>query len=406
MPQRDLAESAAMTSFLLVLALWAAALQFPPFPQAASGEKPPIPPGSYAGTAACRPCHRDKVDTFLRTAHHLDSRLGDTSSVDGDFTPGRNRLNTSNPFVYFTMEARPGGLFVNATSGNPPQTRTERIDIVTGSDRKGQTYLYWKGEQLFELPVSLWAAQKAWVNSPGYVNGTVNFERPIPPRCLDCHATYFEWRTATANSYNRTGVILGIECEKCHGPGRSHIAARQAKKPIAAPAHDVVNMRKLVRDRQIDLCATCHAGGMRPIAPAFSYVPGEPISGYLESLPTSQPLAAEVHGNQVGLLKSSRCYRQSESMTCSTCHDVHTPQRDTTALSGACQSCHKVEACKMFAKAGPKIASRCVDCHMPNQRSGVISVMGASSMMIPDVRTHAIKIYPDASAAVLRTMAQ
>ena len=33
-------------------------------------------------------------------------------------------------------------------------SRTERIDIVTGIARKGQSYLFWKGDELFQLPVT------------------------------------------------------------------------------------------------------------------------------------------------------------------------------------------------------------------------------------------------------------
>ncbi len=73
-------------------------------------------------------------------------------------------------------------------SRQPPQqkTRTERIDIVTGSGIKGQTYLYWKGDQLFQLPVSYWTDLKRWITSPGYTEGVANFDRPIVPRCLEC----------------------------------------------------------------------------------------------------------------------------------------------------------------------------------------------------------------------------
>jgi len=387
------------------IAWWTAAMLQGPMVFSANA-KPPMAPGSYAGTDACRPCHKGLVEGFLKNAHHLDSSLGTPESVLGDFTPGHNRLDTRDPNVFFTMESRPAGLFVVATSGAPPQqtTRAERIDIVTGSGRKGQTFLFWKHDDLFELPVSVWSAQKAWVNSPGYPSGLVNFDRPIGGRCLECHSTYFEARPSTMNTFNQTNFVLGIECEKCHGPGRSHIAAR-SKRPPAGP--DVVNTGKVGRDLQVDLCATCHAGGIRPTSPAFSYIPGKPLTDYFEPLPGNVAPTAEVHGNQVALMKSSRCYQASGTMTCSTCHNVHVPQRDVAAFAPRCQSCHKVEACRLFPTAGQKIASRCVDCHMPNMRSGVIAVAGAASTMLaPDVRTHAIKIYREASNAVLRKLAQ
>ncbi|MGB8836495.1 MAG: hypothetical protein WCC67_07105, partial [Candidatus Acidiferrales bacterium] len=101
---------------------------------------------------------------------------------------------TSDPDLHFRMDAKETGFYETGVFWQPPdqKTRTERIDIVTGSGDKGQTYLYWKGEQLFQLPVSYWTDLKGWITSPGYSEGVADFDRPILPRCLECHATYFE----------------------------------------------------------------------------------------------------------------------------------------------------------------------------------------------------------------------
>ncbi len=65
---------------------------------------------------------------------------------------------------------------------------------MIGSGVRGQSYLYWHGDQLYELPVSYWSDGSRWINSPGYKNGTMNFSRAAIPRCLECHATYIEPR--------------------------------------------------------------------------------------------------------------------------------------------------------------------------------------------------------------------
>ena len=110
----------------------------------------------YVGDAACRSCHREKVDSYLVTAHHLTSQPADQKSILGRFTEGDNILKTSNPELFYRMEANPRGQFQAAVIGIPPDTtsRTERFDLVIGSGGKGQTYLYWKGEELFQLPVT------------------------------------------------------------------------------------------------------------------------------------------------------------------------------------------------------------------------------------------------------------
>ena len=115
------------------------------------------------------------------------------------------------------MDKSDAGYFQTAVTGTPPEvsSQTERIDLVVGSSRKGQSYLYWKSDQLFELPVSYWTALRQWVNSPGYRDGFADFDRPIVPRCLECHATYFE-ALRPDNHYNQANFIVGIACEKCH----------------------------------------------------------------------------------------------------------------------------------------------------------------------------------------------
>lgn len=386
-----------------------------PAPQAPPGLRSAMPglksamaPGSYAGTEACQPCHAARVASYLTTAHQKTSSLATRDTVGGRFASDANTLKTSNPQLSFRMEERPDGLYQvemrTGTPGAPPAAvRAERMDVVTGSGRKGQTYLYWKGDQLFELPVSYWTELHAWVNSPGFQNGDANFSRTIPPRCLECHATYIETKAGTIANYDRAGFMPGIGCEKCHGPARDHIARHRstAKESIT---RDVINTGRLPRERQIDLCATCHSGGTVSTAPAFSYLPGQPLNDYFVRAPGAPAGSAEVHGNQVALLQSSKCYQAASTMTCSTCHDVHAPQRDLDALAARCQTCHKVAACKIFPKAGAKIATRCISCHMPNQQSAIITLTASDSSMKPSVRNHAIKVYPEESAAVLKSL--
>jgi hypothetical protein len=79
----------------------------------------------------------------------LTSQPADQNSILGRFTEGDNILKTSNPELFYRMEANPRGQFQAAVMGIPPDTtsRTERFDLVIGSGGKGQTYLYWKGEE-------------------------------------------------------------------------------------------------------------------------------------------------------------------------------------------------------------------------------------------------------------------
>jgi hypothetical protein len=288
-------------------------------------------------------------------------------------------------------------LFESAIWGIPPSTtaQTEPIDLVIGSGRKGQTYLYWKGNRLFQLPVSYWIKLGHWVNSPGYVDGYADFDRPVMPRCLECHGSYAQSLPGPQpeNQYNKSSLVLGVSCERCHGPGREHVARHQSSEHVSDEA--IVNPAKLARDRDVEVCAQCHAGMRYPIAPAFSCIPGEPLDKYLDADRADPNARIDVHGGQVALLQRSRCYQSSGTMTCSTCHDVHQPQRDASAFSSHCLSCHQAKDCSMHSKLGPEISGQCVDCHMPVQESKAIATDSNGKRIQARVRTHWIRVYPD-----------
>jgi len=380
--------------------LFAAVVLFALLTVAASSKKEPIPPEDYVGDNKCLACHADK-QTYLQTAHHLTSSLPTRQTIKGNFKHGQNVLKTTTPDLSFRMDATANGFTETAVIGAAPDAirHTERLGLVIGSGRKGQTYLYWKGDRLFELPVSYWTELNSWVNSPGYVDAFPNFERPVPPRCLECHATYFASVTSQgpSNRYNKSGFILGISCEKCHGPGRAHVA-RSASTRATSAEEAIVNPAKLPQGRQLDLCALCHAGiGVAPLAPAFSYIPGKPLQDYIELATPDPNVKIDVHGNQVMLLQRSRCFQSSRAMSCTTCHNVHVQQRDAAGFSTSCLTCHREDSCGEFKKKGHDIAMNCIDCHMPIQESNLIVSGFEGKQVRAKLRSHWIRVYPQES---------
>jgi hypothetical protein len=81
-------------------------------------------------------------------------------------------------------------------------------------------------------------------------------------------------------------------------------------------------------------------------------------------------------------------------MTCATCHNVHTPQRDLASFSERCLTCHKAEDCGRHVSMGSSILGNCVNCHMPLRQSNQIVLDTAAGKVRPQVRTHRIAIYP------------
>ena len=289
-----------------------------------------------AGIASCAPCHDAVVESYRQTAHFQTSSRASPDSIRGSFESGKNLLRTHVPDVYFRMERRGDGFYQEAYDHG--KTHRERFDLVMGSGRRGQSYLYLKNGTLYQLPVSYSALAGGWVNGPGYLDGTVYFDREIRPSCMECHSTLAG-----------TQLLPGIACQKCHGTAEQH--------------PDIRNPARLDREGKIAVCAACHSG--------------------VDSGPK-----ADVHGNQVGLLRRSRCFQNSPEMSCLTCHNVHRVERDLVALSAGCVACHTAQRCKQAAAA-----DNCIDCHMPRQESQVITFRTAGKMLSQAYRTHTIGIY-------------
>src|SRR5262249_21935596 len=147
------------------------------------------------------------------------------------------------------------------------------IHFVLGSGNHARTYLNASGNGLTELPLG-WYAENGgtWAMNPGYDRADhMDFRRKIDQECLFCHAAYPQV-SATAES---------IDCQRCHGPGRSHVQS--------AGAGGIVNPARLSKQRQLDVCFQCHLESTSRRLPYslrrydrgfFSYRPGEPLEDY------------------------------------------------------------------------------------------------------------------------------
>jgi Cytochrome c554 and c-prime len=364
------------------------------------------PPSAYAGDAACAQCHQKESESYALTPHALDSAPATARSIIGTFTPGKNVLNTGNPDLIVNMVAAPDGFYQSAVNlAHPDSHLAERFDIVIGSGRHGQSYLYWDGDELYELPASYWTWDHEWVISPGFPAGQVHFDRAVVPRCLECHASYFKWLNPPANRFAKDSLVLGINCERCHGPGAEHVARERSATPPPAGSREeaIVNPARLTRERQLGLCSLCHAGAVEPIRPPMTFVAGDNVRDYLAIQPALPGAPVDVHGNQVGALEESKCF-DSGRMTCSTCHNVHEKQENVDAFSRHCLTCHEVKACGMYRTLGQAIRTKCVDCHMPLQQSAKITSDAAGHKLHALLRAHEITIYRDASERVEQSM--
>lgn len=388
------------TTILALAALLQTSVAEPAASETSNSSGPTLTlPRTYVGDDACIKCHQEKVSTYHRSAHFNTSAFPAQNTIHGSFSAGSNILNTMDPALHFEMLTTNGAFFqkaVRQVSATRIGHRDEQFGLVIGSGRKGQTYGYWRGDLLYQLPVSFWT-EMGWVNSPGFTDGIAYFERPISPRCLECHANSFESVPPTINRYKFSSLVPGITCEKCHGPASEHVARYQSSTPPRSRSESaLINLAGLDRERKIDACELCHAPrASLPGVPPLSFVPGAALDKYLAPVQSNPEGRVDVHGGQVQLLRSSRCFQSGPTMTCTTCHDVHVTQRDPAIFAPRCLTCHKVENCGVFKKLGHRIDKECVVCHMPEQPTSLIISSANGKKLQAKMHNHRIAIYPE-----------
>ena len=370
-------------------------------PQPPAAPISPVTRAQFAGSEACASCHKAIYASHIHTPHYLTTRPANATTIKGSFLPGHNTYAYDSTMVV-KMESTDSG-FYQAGYYNGEKKIARRFDIVVGSNSKGQTYLTRDGDHFYQLPVSYFTAAHEWANSPLFPTHPVLFNRPITARCLECHTTFAQ-RLPDANrqleSFDPNTILYGVDCEKCHGPGAQHVAF-QSQHPEEKAAKFILNPKKFTRQQSLDLCILCHGGRLQKTKPSFSFISGDTITKFFAPNNTpANPDEIDVHGNQYGLLSASKCFRQSQTMTCNTCHDSHTNERGKIALfSQRCASCHSTghsPVCRLTAtKGATALATNCIDCHMPLQPSHSITELlpGHTSPTAAMIRSHYIAIY-------------
>ncbi len=356
-------------------------------------EADPDPTGNgnpgFLGAQACAKCHQDKYESFQQTAHYRTSDEPNSKTILGNFEGDKKRLDTDDEKLFFEMTQSDEGFFQNLYFHD--LEKKFRFDLVTGSGKMGQTYLFWDNQRLYQHHVSYFTETDKWINSPGYENGTACYSRAVGVKCLSCHATYFEELGEVKNRLNRNNYILHISCERCHGPGKEHVDFHQAN-PDEKTAQKIVNPRDLDRDRMNDVCSRCHSGMLQPKQPIFSFRPGDNLGDFFDLEKKGEVVGGVHTDNQLARLKESQCFNSSE-LTCADCHNPHQQERDNLALfSKRCINCHEVQECGMREKSQPHHSENCIDCHMPKRRDKETEMETSVGSVFPLLRDHHIRI--------------
>jgi len=350
----------------------------------------------YVDSQRCANCHPKIWDTYRRTGMgksfariRPDNALHDLQKNSSFYHAPSDQ--------YYSTYGRDGKYYQRrhqiGFGGKETNTVEKEIHFVVGSGNHVRTYLHQTPDgRIFELPGG-WYAENGgfWAMNPGYDRPDHdNFRRQINSQCMFCHTGYPEIekggdRSGTAPIF-RGAIPEGIDCQRCHGPGRAHIEATQVSKSSReAIQRAIVNPARLSTERQLDLCMQCHLETtsfrlppsiVRYSRGIFSFRPGEPLGDYILHFDhlagTGYDDKFEIAGAAYRLKKSACFLRSAGSLRCTTCHNPHDIPHGADAerrYTTACLNCHAEELRRLTAGKRHTDSQDCVGCHMPKRRT-------------------------------------
>ncbi len=349
---------------------------------------------TYVGPEACGACHADKLKSFSHNPMSQSWRRGSaqmsTADINGDavFDPS---LGTG-----YSMLSDNGQLKIHEFLLNRSDTIYNRftdVDYIVGSGHHTNSHVRSSNGYLYQVPLTWYAQQRQWNLPPGFENGhNTRFSRALNSEGLSCHNAVADHEPKSLNKYYK--VPLGIDCERCHGPGSIHIAAKNRGEVIDTSKYrdwSIVNPRRLPFALQIDVCQRCHLQGDAVLKAGktwYSHQPGMPLSHVMDVfLPTFEGEdAGFLMASHAERLRKSPCFVASaEKLTCITCHNPH-PKTEVSGKQvyiAQCQNCHMAAHPPVRLQEGDD----CITCHMPT--TGAVDIPHVS------ITDHNIRVVKD-----------
>jgi len=152
----------------------------------------------------------------------------------------------------------------------------------------------------------------------------------------------------------------------------------------------------------MDLCGQCHANGIFRRTDLFSFQPGDDLTEHFR-LHQNPNFEDDNVANQVKYLSMSKCFQNSDSMSCITCHSPHHVQNSAQQGHESCITCHQASDCHEQQNLPPDLQDRCAQCHMPSYSRLAVRFHTSSERYVFPVRStqHRIGVYPEARDAAL-----
>jgi hypothetical protein len=319
----------------------------------------PILPDMHVGAQACRECHPGEYAAHSMSGHNRTLRPAGTGPL-ASVLDGKRVADPEKPGITWTYSVRDGRLFVARAGDGGPEIPIA-IDFAIGSGQHATTFASLaRGERGkrpgLEHRLTYFAHSKSLALTPGQHEsskfGQSRYGYWLTPEliqdCINCHST----RTSAHDPkvLDVETMIPNISCDRCHGPGRSHV--EKARNGTGADGLSMLLGPGGNASSEVQSCGMCHR-----LPHHFSPSEVRPDNVVLARFPS------------VGLTQS-KCYSASPgTLRCTSCHDPHAPvSHDQDMYQDVCLSCHGGAAPRRNCSVSPQ--SGCVACHMPKRAVG------------------------------------
>ncbi|MCH2043713.1 MAG: tetratricopeptide repeat protein [Saprospiraceae bacterium] len=335
----------------------------------------------YVGMDQCRSCHQDVYETYIHTGMGQSFHKATPQKSKASFGKHAVVYDEANDYYYkpyFVGEE----LYIKEYRLKGKDTvhqRTEKIAYIIGSGQHTNSHLINKNGYVYQAPITFYTQEKRWDLAPGFEEKNERFSRLIATECLTCHNHFPKHTKGSENKYKE--MPLGIECERCHGPGELHVQEKLAGNLVDTSQYTdytIVNPRNLSIELQMDLCQRCHLQGVSVLKEGkdfYDFRPGMALSDVMDVyLPRfSNSHERFIMASQADRLRLSDCYKSGQ-LSCINCHNPHhsVESTDQNQYNSSCKSCHtpkndltKINNCRLTEAERMTKNNDCVSCHMP-----------------------------------------
>lgn len=374
----------------------------------------------YVGMQECRTCHYEIHQTFVHTGMGQSFDRASTEKSKAKFPimhlPSKERRGKPiyDPKTGFHYQAfwRNDSLYIRQYESDAEQRnlvtfmREEYIPYIIGSGQHTNSHFWTDGSYVYQAPLTFYTQKGIWDLPPGYEQQNIGFNRKIDMECMSCHNAMPKVAKDAKNFFEN--VPLGIDCERCHGPGELHVNLKKQGVLVDTSKYadrSIVNPKRLPYRLQVDICQRCHLQGNNVLKEGKhfdDFRPGMALKDVFEIyMPKYENEDYFVMAGHADRFQKSACfigsnkgdaeaYNPNLNFTCINCHNPHVSVKATNneRFNNTCIGCHQSESkrsvlydCKL--PKGKRIhEAGCVGCHMP----------GSSAEDIPHVMVHDHKI--------------